>query len=497
MAPSVYVGADVAVGIAFLLGGWFVWRSARAPLPAALLAMAGGSWFFGNFGGWPGVAGVAAASATYLHRGPLIHLDLTLPSCRPRSRIMLAAVLLGYAVSTVAVLARSDVVTVGVAVGLVAVTGLRGRLSVDAVPVAALAAALAGPALARLVLPVSASGGALLWYDGCLLVLAVALTARLLRARRADIADLLVGLSVAPSQSLRDALAKAVGDPTLQVGFVAGDGFVDARGERIEPSAKEGRTVTSLTRDGRLFGFISHDSAVLADPVLVEAVATAAALTSANARLQADVERQADLVRGSRRRIVTAGVEERRRLEGELSQGPSARLTRVAALLDAVPSSGTQEGLVEEARIQVGHVVSDLTDLARGLHPMALRSSGLRGALADLAAAAPTLVSVEVAGVEVSDEVAETVYYVCAEGLTNVARHANGRSASIRISREGDLLQVVVADDGAGGADPDGSGLRGLADRVEALGGELVVFSDSAGTRLVARVPMGSSESLR
>ena len=102
-------------------------------------------------------------------------------------------------------------------------------------------------------------------------------------------------------------------------------------------TADDGRAITPLLRDGQAFGFISHDPAVLADPLLVEAVATAAALTSANARLQADAERQAAEVRASRRRIVTAGLEERRRLEADLRVGPGARLDRVAALLDDVP----------------------------------------------------------------------------------------------------------------------------------------------------------------
>ncbi|RYP85097.1 hypothetical protein EKO23_14025 [Nocardioides guangzhouensis] len=492
MGPFVYVVADLAVGTAFLLGGLLVWRYGRARLPAALLALAGGSWFIGNLGGLPGVAGVAAASATYLHRGPLLHADLTLPSGRPRSRIVLAAVVLGYAVSAVAPLARSPLVTLGVAAGLVAVTLQQRRMTVDVLPVAALTAALAGPTLARMLLPASAAGGALLWYDGCLLILAAALVARLIRSRRVDVADLVVGLSVAPSQSLRDALARAVGDPALQVVYVAGTGFVDARGAPTSLDRGEGRTVTPLSRDGQVFGFITHDPAVLADPVLVEAVATAAALTSANARLQADVERQAAQVRASRRRIVSAGIEERRRLEAELSLGPSARLERVEALLDAVPAAGTQDGLVDVARNQARQVASDLRDLARGLHPMALRASGLAGAVTELAASAPIPVSVEVDVPEVPEEVSETLYYVCAEGLTNVARHAQARAASIRLTGEGKHVRVSVIDDGAGGADSRGSGLRGLADRVQALGGELSVASDHSGTCLEAWVPTGS-----
>lgn len=492
MIPWVFLVADAAVGTAFVLGAVLVWHYQKARLPAVLLAVAGVSWFVGNFGELQGVAGLLAAAATYVHRGPLIHLDLTLPSGRPRSRLVLCAVLFGYVVATVAVLARSEEVTVAVAGGLLALTTHQRRWSVDALPVAVLSAALAGPAVARLFLPASAAGFAVLWYDACLLVLAGVLTARLLASRRADVADLVVGLSVAPSQDLRDALARAVGDPTLQVAYIAGTGLVDARGERIELGAQEGRTVTPLSRDGEVFGFISHDPSVLADPLLLDAVATAAALTSANARLQADVERQAEEVRASRRRIVSAGLGERRRLEAELSLGPGARMKRVEALLAAVPKTGALDGVLDVARDQAKQVSADLRDLARGLHPSGLRTSGLTGAVAGLAASAPLPVAVEVDVTEVPDEVAEAVYYVCAEGLANVARHARARSASIRVTSEGDVIEVIVADDGVGGADPSGSGLRGLADRVQALGGELSVTSDSEGTRLMCRVPKDS-----
>ncbi|GAA1955664.1 hypothetical protein GCM10009798_13630 [Nocardioides panacihumi] len=490
MGQAVYAATDLAVGIAFVLGGLVAWRDGRARRPAALMALAGGLWFVGNLGGLPGAVGSVAASAAYLHRGPLLHLDLTLPTGRPRSRVVLSAVVVGYAVSAVPALARSAAVSLAVAGGLLAVTALRQRLSIDALPVAALAAALAGPALVRLMLPASTSGAAMLLYDGCLLVLAAALTERLLRARSVDVADLVVGLSVAPSQTLRDALARTVGDHTLQVAYVEGDGLVDTLGAPWRPDPDDGRTLTPLERDGQIIGFISHDPAVLADPVLVEAVATAAALTSTNARLQADVDRQSAEVYASRRRLVSAGIEERRRLEAELSLGPGARLRRVVALLQAVPATATRDGVVDVARDQAARVGSDLRDLARGLRPMALRASGLAGAINELAPSArfPVLVETDVS--EPSEGVAETVYYVCAEGLTNVARHAQAQSASIRVTLEGDQVRVVVTDDGRGGADPTGSGLRGLADRVQALGGTLSVTSDSAGTQLQAVVPI-------
>jgi signal transduction histidine kinase len=487
---SVYALADLVVGWTFLGCALLVWWRGRDRVPALLLGVTGATWFLGNLAGLPGILGSLAAAATFLHRGPLVQLVLTVPNGRPRSRVVLGAVVVGYVVAVVPQLARSEGVALMMAAGLVAVTWYEHRWMIDAVPVTLLAVALSGPALARLTLSVDAAGPTLLGYDACMLSLAAVLTTRLVRLPSADVADLVVGLSVAPSESLRDALARTVGDPTLQVAFVTGDGYVDAHGSPVDLDHADGRAVTPLMRDGRTIGFISHDPAVLTDPELVEAVATAAALTSANARLQAEVERQSAEVRASRRRLVRAGIEEGRRLEADLWSGPGARLDRIAATLASLPDTASAPGLVGVARRQVDLTRADLRDLARGLHPLAVRTSGLAGAISDLAENAPLPVTVEVDVRELPDEVAATAYFVCAEGLTNIVRHARAGTAAVRVVASMGEVRICVTDDGAGGADPTGSGLRGLADRVQALGGDLSVTSGAAGTALVARLPL-------
>jgi signal transduction histidine kinase len=491
MTLLLYALADLAVGGTFLVGGLLVWLRRRTLLPALLLALVGGCWFLGNLQGLPGLVGAAAGFATYLHRGPLIHLVLTLPSGRPRSPVVWGAVAIGYAVAAVPVLAQSETAALLVSACLVGTTWSRRRWSVDALPVLVLAAGLSVPALARLLLPPSASGPALLWYDACLVVLAFVLAHRLLRTPRLEVVDLLVGLSAAPSQSLRDTLARTLGDPTLQVAYVAGDRFVDARGLDVVLDRSGGRRVTPLVRDGQVVGYLTHDAAVLADPALVDAVATAAALSADNVRLQADVARQAAQVRASRRRILTAGLEERQRLEGQLQHGPGARLDRVAALLDAVPDPGGFDSVLTGAQERITLLRSDLRNLARGLDPLALRTSGLDGAIADLTTSLglPATVDVDVDVQELPDVVAATAYYVCAEGLANLVRHAQARSAEVRLVHGENELVVAVSDDGVGGADPTGTGLRGLTDRVEALGGRLVITSGPSGTELRAHVP--------
>ena len=254
-------------------------------------------------------------------------------------------------------------------------------------------------------------------------------------------------------------------------------------------TAVAGAVSQPLVRDGQVIGYLSHDAAVLADPALVDAVATATALSGDNVRLQADVVHQAAQVRASRRRILTAGLEERRRLESQLQRGPGARLDRVAALLDGLLEVEGPVLVAISAREQLNRLRSDLRDLARGLDPLALRTSGLAGAVADLTRSAGVPVTVEIDVGELPDVVAATVYYVCAEGLANLLRHAVAWSAAVRIVHDEREVVVTVTDDGEGGADPTGTGLRGLADRVEALGGRLAVTSGPTGTELRAHLP--------
>jgi signal transduction histidine kinase len=220
-----------------------------------------------------------------------------------------------------------------------------------------------------------------------------------------------------------------------------------------------------------------------------ELIATAVANATAHAELVA-----------SRARIVTTAQEARRRLARDLHDGAQQRL--VAALIalqladerfDHDPSEAR-----ELLRTALGHTrdgLADLRELAAGVHPSILTNRGLRAAVDALAGRGPLPVDVEAPAGRYPPHVEAAAYFVVAEALTNVAKHAQATHAEVRILDSQDVLDVRVGDDGRGGADVDGGGLRGLADRIEALGGTVAVESPAgAGTRLHVRIPLIAPE---
>jgi signal transduction histidine kinase len=196
-------------------------------------------------------------------------------------------------------------------------------------------------------------------------------------------------------------------------------------------------------------------------------------------------------------RLVAAADRERRRLERDLHDGAQQRLVSLSMRLQLVAMRLDPDS--EEARLLAGAQeelaasLEELRELARGLHPAVLSERGLPGALESLTARAALPVELEV---ELDERLAAPVevaaYYLVSEALTNIAKHACAGSASVRVEERGDELVVEVSDDGLGGADPHtGSGLRGLADRVRALGGRLYVSSPLGyGTVLRAEIPL-------
>lgn len=199
----------------------------------------------------------------------------------------------------------------------------------------------------------------------------------------------------------------------------------------------------------------------------------------------------------SRIRIVEAGDTERRRLERNLHDGAQQRLVSLALKLRLVKGSlrndpETAETLLVEADSELDHALEELRELARGIHPAVLTDRGLEAAIRALADRAP--VPVELTRLPESrlpDSVEAAIYYLVAEAITNVAKYAQATAASVAIERSNGFATVVVSDDGIGGAEPGpGSGLVGLADRVEALGGRLHIESPvGAGTQLTAEIP--------
>lgn len=266
-------------------------------------------------------------------------------------------------------------------------------------------------------------------------------------------------------------LAELLADPALAV----------HRGPDVPPEA-EGRRATAVGEDGRVLGWIVHSPTTLDDARLAAAVVNAARAALARSHLDVQIEQVVRDIASSNRRLVDSETSAGRELERQLQDGPARRLAAVAG---AVASDAGLSARVEAA-------AAELAELARGLHPRQLEEGGLAPAIATLGRRAPVPVAVDVPGERHPPRAELTAYFVCAEGLTNVAKYAPAARATVTVRAAGDALHVEVRDDGRGGADPaGGTGLRGLHDRLRAVGGTFAVASPpGGGTRLSATIPL-------
>jgi signal transduction histidine kinase len=321
------------------------------------------------------------------------------------------------------------------------------------------------------------------------------------RLGRVAVSDLVMELERMPEPGrLRDSLARALRDPSLELAYWVPESsvYVGIDGRQVEPDAGDGRTVTVLERHGAPIAALVHDPALAEDPGLLSAVSTAAGLALENERLLADLRAQLEQLRESRARIVEAGDTERRRLERNLHDGAQQRLVSLALALGLAESTVNHEPataveILQGAREELTLALSELRELARGIHPAVLSERGLSYALQSLAERAPVEVALHLTlDRRPPPAIEAAAYYVVAEALANVAKYARATTVSVSIRMDGESLRVDVADNGVGGADPSaGSGLRGLDDRVQAFGGSLRVFSPPGeGTRILAELPL-------
>ncbi len=492
------VVADGAVGLVLVTCGVIAWERRSASRVGPLMALAGVAWFAGNFG----------QGALYLHRGPLVHLHISYPTGRLRRRLAHATVAAAYVAAAIEPIARDDVVTLVLAALVAAAAAdvfLHASGTARRAGIPALAAALAFACVLALGAGQRLAGWdadrEVLWaYEIVIACVAVVLLIDLLRGRWAEavVADLVVDLGKrADTLTLRGELGRALGDRSLVIGYwLSEEGrYVDDGGHTVElPQPGTTRAVTPISHGGEPLAVLVHDPAVLEDSTLVEAVASAARIAVSNARLQAEVRARVMELAASRRRIVEAADVQRRRLGRALREGAETRLIRVERLLvraheDADERAGEQlteiEGELRGAR-------AELRDFAQGIHPGALTEGGLGAALPELAGRAGIPVELEISVGTVPPAVEAAVYFVCAEALANAAMHAEAATVTVSVSQSSGRVSLTLVDDGVGGADPgQGSGLRGLADRVEALGGRLSVRSPiGGGTRLDATIPV-------
>jgi signal transduction histidine kinase len=316
---------------------------------------------------------------------------------------------------------------------------------------------------------------------------------------RAGMADLVVALQRAPdSQRLGELLAKALGDPSLVLAFWLPrfEAYVDAGGTPVAlPEAGSGRAVTYVDNDGQRIAALVHDAALSHQPDLLEVVCAAANVAIERERLQTELSARVVELQASRERIVSAGDAERRRLERNLHDGAQQRLVGIALqlrLLEGhIRDDPSAEKIVTTASEELARSLAELRELARGLHPAVLEH-GLRAALEALAerSTVDTTLSYEATG-RLPQAVELAAYFVASEALANVGKYAQATRVTMRVWQAGPVASIEVADDGIGGADDAaGSGLRGLADRVEALQGRLrVVSPPGVGTTVTAELP--------
>lgn len=329
-----------------------------------------------------------------------------------------------------------------------------------------------------------------------------------LRLERAAVGALVVELEgSARVGRIREALARTLHDPTLEVAYwlPSQRGYVDADGRPVTlPTERPDRSVTLLERAGQPVAALIHDVAVDNNPELVEAAAAVARLAIENERLQAEIKAQLQQVRASRARIVTTGDAERRRIERDLHDGAQQRLVTLSLMLGlardqaAASAEAGLERTIDEATEQLRMALAELRELARGIHPAVLSEAGLHAAIESLAIRLPLVVVVEPGPAPRLDTAVEAAaYFVVAEALTNVVKYARASIVHVSATHSGDQLTVEIVDDGVGGADASGgSGLLGLMDRVGALGGQLAVVSEPGhGTRVAAVIPCATEGS--
>jgi signal transduction histidine kinase len=324
----------------------------------------------------------------------------------------------------------------------------------------------------------------------------------LLSARLAHsaLADLLVEMHAEPAPAdLRDALARALRDPSLTLAYWLPEfaSWADVDGHAVElPAAGNGTTTTFVQRAGEPVAALVHDASLDDEPELLDAVSAAAGIALGTARLHAELAARLEELRGSRVRVIEAGQKERQRLERNLHDGAQQRLVALSLELtmlkkrfDADPETSTR---IDHARSEIALSLEELRDIARGLHPAVVSGHGLAVALESLAARAPVPVRLTV---DLEDRLPEPLevaaYYLVSESLANIGKHAHASSATVEVARANGHVVVEIVDDGIGGADTErGSGLRGLADRVEALEGRLRVWTPPGhGTRVRAEIP--------
>jgi signal transduction histidine kinase len=525
----------------YVVAGVVAWLRRRSSDIGALLVSGGFVWLATGFfnSDVPALIALGAVSAT-VPVAVIVHLLLSFPSGRLTTRPLRALVGAGYLTSLVLQMPlylfaahphphdvlqladRPDLLQAGVwlqrGAGILVVS-LTAAVLVRRLRTAA-------PAQRRLLAPLYAYGVATVlfvplsalvlaprlgWSPVTLYVLQltvlglvpVAFGWSLLRggfARTAELEELgaWLGHQEHGHAALQRALGEVLGDPSVDLVFWVPERahYVDVHGRALGTSVRDGgRAIAEVELAGTRVGAITYDAAVVDDPDVVRRAGRLVAIAVDRERLTAELLANQEELRQSRLRIVEAGDRERHRVERNLHDGAQQQLMSVALQLRLaqvrLDSGEPPAGALDSAAADLEHAMQELRELARGLHPSLLTDVGLGGALESLAERSPIPVQLSATAGALPESTAVGAYYVVAEALTNAARHSHATQLDVRAEVRGRLLVVEVADDGVGGAVPaSGSGLEGLGDRVDSLGGRLRIVSPTGvGTTLTAELP--------
>jgi signal transduction histidine kinase len=324
-------------------------------------------------------------------------------------------------------------------------------------------------------------------------------------ARSGEIEELGVwlGSTEGGRPGLGDALAATLGDPSLELLFWLPErGYVSAAGVPVPlPRLGSARAAVEVELADQRIGAISYDAELIADPELVRAGGRVIAIALERERLTAALLASRESLRESRARIVEAADRERRRIAQDLHDGLQGRLVTLAiraGQLAADPTARAFEPALTGLRTGLEQASGELRSLVQGVMPALLLERGLYAATEDLVDRLPVPARLDLRPGEsdapIPQRVASTGYFVVAEALTNAVKHSQARELAVTLARDNGTLRIEVHDDGVGGASVTaGTGLRGIADRLDVLGGRLEIDSPQGeGTRLRAEVPCAS-----
>jgi signal transduction histidine kinase len=474
---------DLTVGLAFVAGAVGVRASFAA---AALLTLTGCAW----------LAGSSWSQARPWHQAVLVVVLIAFP----RGRIRGVSSWFVAGLSTLVALGLlSQLGIAAVFAAAAASVALRWAVSGRAMFYPAVAASALGAILALEWLLTRHAGLdptlALVSYEVVLLGVAIGYPLATRAEARADsgLADRLFSEpKLPPLDGLAGILRQALGDPSVEIYRWHGSRYVDGSGRAASGRTQADRWL-EVAGGGEPLAALTHRSVALDDPRTAEAVSSAVRLAVTHLRLQDEQQTRLNELQAARSRIVAATDRERRQVAMALRREVEPALREANSCLrlalDGAPTSGA--ATLSAAALALSDTTTLIAGLVAGIAPARLGDGRLAAALAALAKSSPLPVTVTMGTEARGDEDEETaLFYVCSETLVNAIKHAAASRVEIAVDRVADGLQAKVSDDGRGGADPQGSGLQGLADRLATVGGRLTVISaPEAGTSVIATIP--------